>query len=111
MPDIECQTEPILMFPYGLNGEVKIQISSLLALCEQTVKESNIPKKQCGKCKVFREYSKFRERVDGKLMSCCINCNDKKNEALRRAKLKKSQVKQDNDEAVSDDDETKEPAE
>jgi len=107
MPEVECQTEPILMFPYGLNGEVKIHISSLLALCEQTVNESNIPKKQCGKCKVFRECSKFRQKVDGQLMSCCINCNDKKNEALRRAKLKKSQA---TIEAVSNNDETKEPA-
>jgi len=90
---VECQTDPSVVFSCNINGEVRLQIKSLLELCSKNINDDHTPKRQCTKCKRFLEYSCFRQKKkeDDSYFACCAQCNERKTQYAQTRKMKKSQ--------------------
>ncbi len=94
MPEVECQTDPSVVFSTNINGEVRIQIKSFLELCSSSINDDHTPKRPCTKCKRFLELSCFRlkKKETDTYFACCTPCNERKLGYAHRSKLRKNEV-------------------
>jgi len=94
MPEVECQTIDVFVFPkHALDAEIRLPFRSLLELYDKDSKdkaEEIKDRKQCDRCKVFLTHDKYKKRKNGELHHCCIICNDKKMVYVRKCRPPKT---------------------